>query len=284
MMKRLIPTIALLACVSASAQTLPTLLLTDKDARQAALCCPGEAAAAPVAALKADACAGRWVTSGISSTMLYAKAAGRLPSGLEASLSGSLILDKPYDITGENGVVTGQYEPEDYYIGLGVSYPFTDCLKAGLRARYICSYLGYGAVASAGGGDIFAMYVRKSFRASLEACNLGSGLEYGAGSYAQPSLARATACWSPFKWVLLAAGADCLFSGTVMAGAGAEFSIADMVFLRGGYHYGDGAGAIPSYATAGAGVKYKGISVDAVCILASQVLSGTAALKLGYEF
>lgn len=125
----------------------------------------------------------------------------------------------------------------------------------------------------------------RSLRASVEVCNLGSGLDYGSGPYGQPALARASVAIKPLKGLLLTAGTDYLFSGALMAGTGLEYSIFDLVFIRAGFHYGDAAKAIPSYATVGLGLKLKGFSLDAVTLPGGfSPVCGTTMLRLGYEF
>lgn len=283
-MRKLLILIFLSVPCCLSAQTLPTLLLAEKDARQASLCCPGAAAEAEYGTFRATAGGGIWEASGINSSLLGAEATYRLPFGLEAGIFADFVKDEPYDVTNAKGQVTGSFAPTETAVGISAGYPVLDFLKAGLRMRMISSSLAQYHSASAFGADIFAVYMTKGLRASLEVCNLGSGLDYGAGSYSQPSLARIAAGWNPVKGLLVAADADCLFSGAMMAGAGLEYSLFDIVFLRGGYHYGDAAKAIPSYATVGIGLKIKGITMDSVCFLGTESLSGTAMIRLGYGF
>lgn len=69
-----------------------------------------------------------------------------------------------------------------------------------------------------------------------------------------------------------------------MAGAAAQYDWNDCLFVRCGYHYGDETKAIPSYASAGIGVKLSGVSLDAVWLFASGTLRNSFALSLGYSF
>ncbi len=78
---------------------------------------------------------------------------------------------------------------------------------------------------------------------------------------------------------------DILFAGAVMAGAGIEYSFRDLLFVRGGYHYGAPHKAVvPSYGSAGLGVKFFGISLDAAYLFGSEILKNSFCVSLGYEF
>lgn len=268
--------------LSVSAQSLP-LLLIDTDARQAALCCPGEAGRQETDTFHADAGYGIW-SSSAKSTLLSANAGYKLPSGLYVGLSAAMMKDSQYDISNVKGVVTGQYAPHETVLGLVADYSVTDRITAGIRTRYISSTLARYSYATVIGADAYCAYASGRMKAALEVCNLGNGADYGYGSYPQPSMVRASASIKPFRGFLLAADADRMFSGAFMAGIGAEYGIADIVFLRAGYHYGPETKAIPSYATLGAGGKFKGVSADAVCFLATETLRGTMMFRLGYSF
>jgi len=283
-MRKILSIILLGVSCGAFAQTLPTLLLVDSDARQAALCCPGEAARAEYEHLKAAAGGGIWSVSGQASTLLGAEAAYKFPLGIEAGISTKVVVDKPYEITNARGMVSGTFSPLESAFGVFAAYDVLDCLKAGLRARFIYSAVAEYNAASALGTDIYAVYSKGGLKASLETCNLGTRIDFGSGSYPQPSLVRACTAWAPLKGLLVAADADYLFEGALMAGAGIEYAFKGLVALRAGYHYGDASKAIPSYATLGAGLEIKGFSLDGVFLLATDILKGTAMFRIGYEF
>lgn len=293
------------ATLSVSAQNLP-LLLIDTDARQAALCCPGEAGRQDVDTFHAEIGYGLW-SSSEKSTLLSARAGYKLPMGLYVGLAANMMKDSPYEIANAQGMVTGRYAPYDAAFGLFADYGFTDFLKAGLRARYIMSSLGQYSNASAFGADVYCVYTQKSLKAALEFCNLGTGINYGHGAYSQPALVRASASYNPLEGLLVAADVDYLFSGALMAGLGAEYTFAKLISIRAGYHYGSspkattsagsaaGAAAatgsatlatvtaIPSYASVGLGATFKGVSLNASALF-SRSLTGTFLLRAGYSF
>ena len=69
-----------------------------------------------------------------------------------------------------------------------------------------------------------------------------------------------------------------------MAGLGLEYGIADIAFVRAGYHYGDAAKALPSYASLGLGAQFAGVSLDLAFLTASESLGNTLLFGLGYSF
>lgn len=68
--------------------------------------------------------------------------------------------------------------------------------------------------------------------------------------------------------------------------AGAEYVLMNHFMLRGGYHYGDKKKGDNSYATAGAGVQYKGVHLDFAWLFAEKdyLARNTFWLSLGYSF
>jgi len=54
--------------------------------------------------------------------------------------------------------------------------------------------------------------------------------------------------------------------------------------LRGGFHYGDAAKALPTYASLGLGLQYAGVRLDVAFLTASQSLGNTLLFGLGYSF
>ena len=64
----------------------------------------------------------------------------------------------------------------------------------------------------------------------------------------------------------------------------AQFHRNAVVFARVGYHYGNSANVIPSYASAGFGLKLFGVHLDFAYMFASEVLSNSMIVSLGYSF
>lgn len=60
--------------------------------------------------------------------------------------------------------------------------------------------------------------------------------------------------------------------------------VSGIVFLRAGYHYGTQDKGLPSFASAGLGVKFFGVELNAAYLFASDAIGGTMTFGLGYSF
>ena len=128
------------------------------------------------------------------------------------------------------------------------------------------------------------MYGTELFTAGLGLKNLGSKIDYGAGGYSLPALVSVSGTVSPIQNLKAALELDYLFSGALMAGLGVEYTVLDMISVRGGFHYGDAAKALPTYVSLGLGAQFAGIHLDAAFLTASETLGNTLLISLGYSF
>lgn len=282
--------------LAASAQALPSLLI---GADPASLAAGGASVARPAGAFAIDNAAaamsladktfavsasyGRWAPKSADNLLIGLGAFYKLNDRLALGLSGRMLRDKPYDITSTGGQVAGQFTPSDLVAGLGLSYAVADGFSLGVAARMVSSSIGENMKGTAFGADITAMYASGGFSAALGVCNLGSSISYGGASYAQPMLAKGGAAYS-IAGFTASAEVDYLFAGALMAGLGLEYTIVDIVSLRGGFHYGDAAKALPTYASLGLGVQFAGVRLDAAFLLASKTLGNSFMISLGYAF
>ena len=69
-----------------------------------------------------------------------------------------------------------------------------------------------------------------------------------------------------------------------MLGIGLEYCIQDIVSLRGGFHYGDPAQALPTFASLGVGAKFAGVHLDLSFLTASKTIGNSLMVGLGYAF
>ena len=195
-----------------------------------------------------------------------------------------------YDITTDSGTASrdGQFTPKEFNVAVGSSFAVTNYLAVGLTARMLHSSLANDVSANVFGADLGIYFRMNGISAVISLNNLGTRAKFGDNSYAQPMMAKLGAGYSPVfgkHSVSVTAEADILFSGAVMAGVGAEYSFRDMIFVRGGYHYGNPHKPnIPSYASAGLGVKFFGVSIDVAYLFGSKILKNSFSLSLGYEF
>lgn len=278
------------------AQTAPSLLIGSDAAAQAtggtafpraagAFSADNNAAAMSLADNTFDVAFtyGNWAPKSAPRTLLGLGSFYKLGDRLALGLSGRMDLQHPYETVDAAGKPMGSFSPRDIVAGVGVSYALAEGFSLGLTARVISSSLAEDSRATAFGADISAMYATQAFRAAVGVCNLGTSLNYGEARYAQPGLVRAGAAYSVAGFTA-SAEADYLFSGALMAGLGVEYTIAEIVSLRGGFHYGDAAKAIPTYASLGLGVQFAGVHLDAAFLLASKTLGNSLMIGLGYAF
>lgn len=257
-------------------------LLIPSDARATAM---GVSALQQGAStLDANVFYGMWAPQTADNTIIGAAASYRLNDRLAFSLEGRSLKDKPYTIMNSKGLAEGEFTPSDMIIGLGASYGINDQLSVGLKAKMLSSSIAPDIQGSAMCVDLRAGYATDLFAAGLSLKNIGSKIDYGAGGYSLPASVALDGTVSPVSGLTVALDADYLFSGALMAGLGVEYTLLDLVSVRAGYHYGDAAKALPSYAAAGLGVQFAGIKLNAAYLLASDSLGGTLLLSAGYSF
>lgn len=190
-----------------------------------------------------------------------------------------------YSYVTEEGSSAVSFKPGEMAVSLGGALKLSDALSLGLDAKFARSSLADFAKASSLAADVSLAYCSGGFSAGLAVSNIGGKVRYSGSdsSYSMPMAARAGAAYS-IAGFTASAEFDYLFSGVFMAGLGAEYLIEEIVALRAGYHFGDSVRAIPSYASAGLGVNFFGVSLNASYLFASGTLGGTMMFGLGYSF
>ena len=284
-MKRLFFIASLILSIAAPASFAQSgsALLIPSDARALSM---GGVSLRPTAdKLDVKAYYGSWAPKTAANTVVGGEVFFRASERFALSVEGRTFLDKPYEISSAQGMVKGEFRPSDLIVGLGASYAVTDFLSIDLKARMLSSSIGEKAKGNAFCGDLRVGYEQEKFSVGLSGRNLGSKLSYdGKNAYALPMLAALDGSVRPVDGLTIAAEADYLFSGALMAGLGVEYTIAEIVSLRGGFHYGDAAKAIPTYASLGLGVQFAGVHLDAAFLLASKTLGNSLMVGLGYSF
>ena len=284
-MKRLFFIASLILSIAAPAAFAQSgsALLIPSDARSLSM---GGVSLRPTAdKLDVKVSYGSWAPKTAANTIVGGEVFFRASERFALSVEGRTFLDKPYEISSAQGMVKGEFRPSDLIVGLGASYAVTDFLSIDLKARMLSSSIGEKAKGNAFCGDLRVGYEQEKFSVGLSGRNLGSKLSYdGKNAYALPMLAALDGSVRPVDGLTIAAEADYLFSGALMAGLGVEYTIAEIVSLRGGFHYGDAAKAIPTYASLGLGVQFAGVHLDAAFLLASKTLGNSLMVGLGYAF
>lgn len=274
-------TALLLAAQVSFAQALPALLI-PADSR--ALSMGGVALQPGADKMDIQAFYGIWAPKSAESTLVGGNVFFRANSRVSLNLEGRALLDKAYEITSAQGQAAGTFRPLDWIAGAGVTVGISDAFAVGVKARVVTSAIAGNARGMAFCGDVNFSYTGGIVSASIGARNLGSKINYGGASYSLPALAALQGSVRPLDGFTIGAELDYLFAGGLMAGLGLEYTIADLVSLRAGFHYGDPAKAIPTYVSLGLGVQFAGFRLDAAFLTASKTLGNTLMIGFGYSF
>lgn len=270
------------ACLQASAQGLPSLLIPG-NTRSLSM------AGADVALSPFDGRSGcelylnSWAPQTASNTYFGTDMSFNMGESLALLVEGRYMKSDPMDITSDVGVIKSTFSPSEMMAGLGLAYRTSSGFTAGLKGRFVNSVLYESASGSAFACDLFARYSVDSFKAGLSLCNLGSKISYGGDAYSLPAVVKAGAAYE-FAGLTACAELDYLLSGGMMLGLGAEYNIKDIAFVRAGYHYGDAEKVLPSFSSFGAGVRFFGAELNLCYLTASETLSNSIMLGLAYTF
>ena len=274
--------ILILAAQSAFAQAVPALLV-PADAR--ALSMGGVALQQDANNLAVKAFYSRWAPKSAGNTLVVGDDFFHAIGRVSLSFEGCAFLGKPYETTFAQGQAGTTFQPVDWLAGAGVKVSISDAFAVGVKARMVSSAIAENTKGLAFCGDLNFSYTGSIATASVGVRNLGSKINYGGdASYSLPTLAALQGSVEPLDGFTIGAEVDYLFAGALMAGLGLEYTIADIVSLRGGFHYGDPAKAIPMYVSLGLGLQFAGVRLDASFLTASKTLGNTLMFSLGYAF
>lgn len=267
---------------TAFAQAVPALLIPS-DTRSLSM--GGVALLPDFNTMDAQLFYSMWSPKYASNTIIGTTDYFRFNDRFCVSVEGRFFSDQPYHTTSAQGIPDGyQFTPSEKIFGAGLSVGITDALSASVKGRYVSSAIAEDAKGSAICGDLALTYTLGSYSATLGVRNLGSKISYGGASYSLPALAALQGSLKPVKGLTIGVEADYIFAGSLMAAAGAEYTLLDILSLRAGYHYGNGDAALASFASVGLGVKIKGVHLDATYLAGSKTLAGTMMFAVGYSF
>lgn len=228
---------------------------------------------------------GSWAPKSVGTSIISADAAFKFGK-IGFSIEGKFFNDQAVKLYSETGASAGTFTPKEMYFGAGFSYWIADALNIGVKGRFVSSSIYKNTSASAFAADVEFKYVKNAFAAGVAVCNIGSKVKYGSAGTENklPSLLKFGAQYKAQFGLKGVLEGDYLFAGGFMGSAAAEYSIKEIAFLRLGYHFGNDTKTIPSFVSAGLGVKFKGISLDAAYLFGSKILSNTLMITLGYSF
>lgn len=210
---------------------------------------------------------------------------GKLGIGLDVNY---LMMPEYSGVTGGGADIRDSaFSPNEMSLAVGASYAFFDCLSAGVTLRYAGSSLAPEAKATIFGADLGVYFKKNGISAGLSVNNIGSKVKYSETAYPQPSMIKAGLGYElgmGTSEIEFSAEADMMFAGGFMAGAGCEYSFNDLLFVRAGYHYGNSVNVVPSFASAGLGLKLFGAKLDFAYVFGSEILSNSMCISVGYTF
>ena len=196
---------------------------------------------------------------------------------------------KDFPLYTEDGCENGLAHSQDIQVNIGGSYRFGKIVSLGVNLKYLqkaplpkYTYRAFSA-------DVMAQCSFYGLSIALGVANVGTPIKSSdASSFKLPSSA---ALGLDYQLALAKVhklnfdvDVDYYFSNQVTCGVGAEYSYNDMVFIRGGYHYGSSKAIIPSFGTAGIGLKFFGVQLDFAYLFANPILGNTLTLGLAYSF
>ncbi len=217
----------------------------------------------------------RWNPSGECGNHFTLAAAGRL--GKRYGISASAALQRAVGYEG--------WTPTDFQARLGLSMALSELFSVGIGGHYLSSTLSPEDHLSGFAMDLSLLLRKGGFSAFLGLSQLGSA-SLGDKVYptaASVSLGAAYAhCFGEHR-LEADLDADFYLGGGVILSGGVQYSWREFLFLRGGYHWGSAKAVLPSFASAGLGVHWNGIRLDAAVLLGGP-LSRSLTVGIAYGF
>ena len=178
----------------------------------------------------------------------------------------------------KDGNDAGTFTPKDWSVDVGYARKLTDDLSVGATARFIrsdMSGLDKDDAANAVAFDL-GLYYRRNFEnweqsqwaVGLQASNFGTKIDYGYGKYDQASK---IAVGGMIDHVFtdkhrlqgtLDVACQVLPNTNWGGSVGVEYTLLQIVAIRGGYHYGEQDNKLQRYGTLGCGVGCHHIKAD----------------------
>lgn len=188
-----------------------------------------------------------------------------------------------------NGSFCGDFTPSDLQVNAGFGLGLGRLFAVGVNAKCLRKKVAEETAYTAFAADIFGQCRLEGLSLALGVSNIGT-LVKGAhgGSFRLPaSLALAAdyrLAFADCHQFAADLDFDWFFSGNAGLAAGLEYGFREMLFVRGGYHFGTSEAVLPSFASAGLGVQVFGFRFDIACLFANEYLARTLTLGLGYSF
>lgn len=193
-------------------------------------------------------------------------------------------LFEAFEVINKNGNVKGSVRPSEQRILAGISLRLADNLLIDVNGKYLMADLDDNK-ATAFAGDVAVSYVKDRLTIGLKGADIGSKYDFGASGYSLPMrvLAGASYCLAPDEKQTVTLGADLGYIlpqdyQAFTASVGGEYAFRQLFFARAGYHF--SSAVAPRFAAFGLGVAFKGIGLDAACLIGRGTYAWTISLKV----
>ena len=222
--------------------------------------------------------------------MLYIQSLGydnvsyAVPMGKYGTLAVSVLalysgkIDKTTEDSAGNYVATNDtFNTMESAISLGYGVKIMQNCAFGVNFKTISQRIG-DVSASGFAGDVGAKYnVSDSIKAGLAVQNIGPAIK----GDSLPTVVKA-GCHTSIRSLIIAVDGDYALAGGMSYGAGAEYSIMKMLFIRGGYNTRSNVSGM-SGLHAGVGFNLKGVVVDYALLLYGN-LGNSHVMSVGMKF
>ena len=229
-----------------------------------------------------------WQTDFSNTTIASAGAALKIGKNIGVTASFSKGSAPEYTAIDGNGQETGSFKPGNMQLGLGVAYKIIPFLSVGANIGYATENLAPEASYGALNADVYAMVKFGGLKAAVGVSEVGGKVTSASGKvFSIPSAANLGIGYAlqtgEKHGIDFNADAQYFFTDGIAAAVGASYAYNDMIFVRAGYRYG-GSSVIPSFASAGLGLRLFGARIDLAYLFASEVMKNTMSVSVGYTF
>lgn len=279
-------------------EALP-FLRTDRDPVSAALGGAGVAAPGAFAALRntaavpfapANAAAVSYGHWDLLRTHTFS-AGGTYRFGSRFALAAAAVYeaDPAYDIYDGLGAVVGGYTPGNMLFGVGAAWRPFDFLGFGANVKYARQAIAEDSVFGGVAFDLSVSGRVGGLDLAAGVSSLGPRVKAGRYTYRLPASATFGAAYTHVfgtdHALTARADLDWYFSRNLTAAGGLEYGWRETVYVRGGYHYGSAYAAVPSYASAGLGVRWEGYGFDVAWLFSrNPFIANTLTAGLSFRF
>ena len=256
--------------------------VTEVNQAFAAFGNPAAAALAPTR-VEAGVSYASWMPQYLSGKSLAAGVTAHPVESFALSLGASRLSYPSIELDGAS------FDPSDLQLGVGAGLAVSRELSLGVAVNYVKQALLEDYSLSGLSVSAMAQYCLGAGNVAVGLAHLGGKVGSEDGSdFPLPTSVKLAGDYS-FAFgedfsLQCAVDGDYYFSGNYSVAAGLNLGLAGIGFLRGGYRFASKQAVLPSCLGLGAGVRFAGVTLDLAYLTASETLSGTWMVGIGYRF